>query len=79
MVAAEAKDYTILVMPKLVGIPYFNASEAGALKAGEDLGVNVIYAGPNQADAAAQVRMIEDYISRRRRCHLCGTYTILQP
>ena len=45
MVAAEAKDYTILVMPKLVGIPYFNASEAGALKAGEDLGVNVIYAG----------------------------------
>jgi simple sugar transport system substrate-binding protein/rhamnose transport system substrate-binding protein len=64
MVAAEAKDYTILVMPKLVGIPYFNASEAGALQAGEDLGVNVIYAGPNQADAAAQVRMIEDYISR---------------
>ncbi len=64
MVAAEAKDLTILVMPKLVGIPYFNASEAGALKAGEDLGVNVIYAGPNQADAAAQVRMIEDYISR---------------
>ena len=60
----EAKDYTILVMPKLVGIPYFNASEAGALQAGEDLGVNVIYAGPNQADAAAQVRMIEDYISR---------------
>ena len=71
MVAAEAKDYTILVMPKLVGIPYFNASEAGALQAGEDLGVNVIYAGPNQADAAAQVRMIEDYISRGGR-HLCG-------
>ena len=35
-------------MPKLVGIPYFNASETGALKAGEDSGVNVIYAGPNQ-------------------------------
>lgn len=59
-----AKDYTILVMPKLVGIPYFNASEDGALQAGKDLGVEVIYAGPTQADAAAQVKMIEDYISR---------------
>lgn len=57
-------DYTILVMPKLVGIPYFNASETGAIQAGEDLGVEVIYAGPTQADAAAQVKMIEDYISR---------------
>jgi len=58
------EDYTILVMPKLVGIPYFNASETGALQAGEDLGVNVEYAGPTQADAAAQVKMIEDYINR---------------
>lgn len=58
------EDYTILVMPKLVGIPYFNASETGALQAGKDLGVNVEYAGPTQADAAAQVKMIEDYISR---------------
>jgi len=63
-VTAQAKEYTILVMPKLVGIPYFNASETGALQAGKDLGVNVIYAGPTQADAAAQVKMIEDYISR---------------
>jgi len=62
-VVASAK-YTILVMPKLVGIPYFNASETGAIQAGKDLGVEVIYAGPTQADAAAQVRMIEDYISR---------------
>ena len=59
----SGKEYTILVMPKLVGIPYFNASETGALQAGKDLGVNVIYAGPTQADAAAQVKMIEDYIS----------------
>ena len=64
LAAAEAKEYTVLVMPKLVGIPYFNASETGALQAGKDLGVNVIYAGPTQPDAAAQVKMIEDYISR---------------
>ncbi len=32
----------IVVMPKLVGIPYFNASEKGALQAGKDLGIEVI-------------------------------------
>jgi simple sugar transport system substrate-binding protein/rhamnose transport system substrate-binding protein len=62
--AAAAKETTIVVMPKLIGIPYFNASEKGAVQAGKDLGVNVIYTGPTTADAAEQVRMIEDYISR---------------
>ena len=55
---------TIVVMPKLIGIPYFNASERGALQAGRDLGVNVIYTGPATADAAEQVRMLEDFIAR---------------
>jgi len=59
-----AKKYRILIMPKLMGIPYFNASEKGALQAGVDLGAEVIYAGPTQIDAAVQVKMIEDYISR---------------
>ncbi len=58
------KKPTIVVMPKLTGIPYFNASEAGAMKAAEDLGVEVIYTGPTKADAAEQVKMIEDLISK---------------
>ena len=63
--ADEASDeMTIVVMPKLIGIPYFNASEQGALQAGEDLGVNVIYAGPTEADATQQVKMLEDYIAQ---------------
>jgi len=67
--AAGAKDSkdkvpTVLIMPKLIGIPYFNASEKGALQAGKDLGINVIYNGPTEADSAAQVKMIEDYISQ---------------
>ena len=53
-----------MVMPKLVGIPYFNASEVGANQAGKDLGINVIYTGPTTADAAEQVRMLEDLISK---------------
>lgn len=55
---------TVVVMPKLVGIPYFNASEIGAKKAGEDLGIEVIYTGPSTADAAEQVRILEDMISK---------------
>lgn len=64
-VAKETGDVkTILVMPKLVGIPWFNASDVGAKRAGDELNVNVIYAGPTQADAAEQVKMIEDYLNQ---------------
>jgi ABC-type sugar transport system substrate-binding protein len=59
------KKLKIAVVPKLIGIPYFNASETGAIKAGTDLGVEVIYTGPTQADAAQQVKVIEDLISRK--------------
>ncbi|RFU65181.1 autoinducer 2 ABC transporter substrate-binding protein [Peribacillus glennii] len=55
----------IAVVPKLVGIPYFNASEKGAIQAGKDLGVDVIYTGPTEADAAQQVKVIEDLISQK--------------
>ena len=58
------KDITIVVMPKLVGIPYFNASEKGAVQAGKDLGITVNYTGPTTADAADQVRMLEDLITK---------------
>lgn len=57
-------ELSIAVVPKLVGIPYFNASEKGAIQAGEDLGVDVQYTGPTQADAAAQVKVVEDLISK---------------
>ena len=60
--AALAEDMTVVVMPKLVGIPYFNASETGALAAGEELGINFIYTGPTTGDAALQVQMIEDLL-----------------
>lgn len=63
-VIVDEDAMTIAVVPKLVGIPYFNASETGAIEAGEELGVNVIYTGPTEADAAQQVSVIEDLISR---------------
>lgn len=62
--AAAGESFDIVVMPKLVGIPYFTATGEGAKKAGEELGVNVIYNGPTTADAAEQVKMLEDYITQ---------------
>ncbi len=64
--AAEvsADGYNILVMPKLTNIPYFQATGEGAMEAGKELGVNVIYDGPTTADAAQQVTMIENYIAQ---------------
>ncbi|MDR2048342.1 MAG: autoinducer 2 ABC transporter substrate-binding protein [Treponema sp.] len=55
---------TIVIMPKFLGLPYFNVSEVGVKQAAQDIGVNVIFTGPATADAAEQVRMIEDLISK---------------
>jgi len=62
--AARAKPLTIGVMPKLIGIDYFNASRRGALEAGEELGVEVDYDGPDTNDVQKQVQMIETWIAR---------------
>ncbi|WP_085522993.1 autoinducer 2 ABC transporter substrate-binding protein [Tuberibacillus sp. Marseille-P3662] len=62
--SSGSDELTVAVVPKLVGIPYFNASEKGAEQAGKDLGINVEYTGPTKADAAAQVKVIEDLISK---------------
>lgn len=60
----DTEMFQIAIMPKLVGIPYFTQTGEGAEQAGEDLGVEVIYTGPTKADAAEQVKMIEDLINR---------------
>ena len=62
LVSSVAMAETIVVMPKLVGIPYFNASEVGVKAAGEELGIDARYTGPTEGDAALQVQMIEDLL-----------------
>jgi rhamnose transport system substrate-binding protein len=61
----ERKQSTIALVPKLINIPYFNAVEKGAMEAGEDLGVNVIYRGPAVADATQQVKIIKELIDQK--------------
>ncbi len=62
--AATGETVKVVVMPKLIGIPYFNASEAGAKQCAADMGFEVIYAGPTEADATQQFKMVEDYITQ---------------
>ena len=59
------KTITIGIMPKLVGIDFFNAVEKGALQAGKELGVTVVYDGPVTNDVTRQVVMVETWIARK--------------
>jgi ABC-type sugar transport system substrate-binding protein len=62
---AEGKTLKIGVMPKLIGIDYFNAAEVGALEAAKELGVEVDYNGPADADVTKQVQLIDTWITRK--------------
>ncbi|HOT51477.1 MAG TPA: autoinducer 2 ABC transporter substrate-binding protein, partial [Candidatus Hydrogenedentes bacterium] len=56
--AAGAQDargnLKIGVMPKLIGIDFFNACEVGARKAAGELGVTVDFDGPVTSDVTLQ-------------------------
>lgn len=63
--APEADEpLTIGIMPKLVGIDFFNAVEKGALEAGQELGVNVVYDGPVTNDVTRQSAMVGTWVTR---------------
>ncbi|MCW5320208.1 autoinducer 2 ABC transporter substrate-binding protein [Verminephrobacter aporrectodeae subsp. tuberculatae] len=62
---AAAEDVSVVV--KIGGIPWFNAMEQGIRKAGGELGVQAGMIGPTEADAAQQVRAVEDLIARKSK------------
>lgn len=63
--AALAEDVSVVV--KIGGIPWFNAMEVGIKKAGAELGISSGMIGPTEADAAQQVRAVEDLIARKSK------------
>jgi rhamnose transport system substrate-binding protein len=64
--AAEGGDDQISVafVPKLQGIPYFEAMNAGGEQAAEELGIEWLYQGPTTADAAAQADIVRSFIQQ---------------
>jgi rhamnose transport system substrate-binding protein len=59
--AAPDEDITICMMPKLVGIPYFNAAQQGAQEAADELGIGLNFDGPTSESSAAQVELVEQW------------------
>ncbi|HUI70585.1 MAG TPA: substrate-binding domain-containing protein, partial [Spirochaetia bacterium] len=62
--AMAQKRWKIAFVPKLIGIPYFNAMQDGGNKAAQDLGVDFIYTGPTTADVAKQAEIVDNLITR---------------
>ena len=48
-------------VPKLIGIPYFNACERGAREAAKELGLELVYNGPTSTDVNAQIALIDQW------------------
>lgn len=51
----------IAFMPKLIGIPYFNACQRGAEEAAKELNLELVYNGPTETDVTKQIGMIEQW------------------
>ena len=62
----KGKQITLLMVPKIKGIDYFNACEKGAKEAAKELGsVKLIYEGPTEASVERQAELIEAWIARK--------------
>lgn len=62
-VSTDGESYEVAVVVKIIGIPFFNVFEEGVKQAAADLGINAYVTGPTEADAAQQVKIIEDLIN----------------
>lgn len=62
--ALADEQRTYFISPKMVGAAYWEYAKEGALKAGADLGVEVIWNGTPEVDATKQVNMIQDMLIR---------------
>ncbi|MEX1295355.1 MAG: substrate-binding domain-containing protein [Candidatus Limnocylindrales bacterium] len=64
-VAEPGADLTLVDIPKLIGIGYFNATAQGMQEAAAELGnVEVINDGPTQANIDEQITFIDNYITQ---------------
>lgn len=63
--ALAGEKYRIAMLPKFKGENYFDGCYAGAKKAAAELGVTLIYDGPNQSEAtnAKQVEILSGFIA----------------
>jgi simple sugar transport system substrate-binding protein len=64
-IPGQAADNEVPVVVKIAGIPWFTAMEKGIKESGKDTGLNAYMVGPNTADPAQQVRLVEDLLAKK--------------
>lgn len=57
----DSGAYNLMFMPKLTGIPYFNACHKGAEEAAKELNINLSYDGATKADSNQQIELLEQW------------------
>ncbi len=62
--AEEGKEWEIVYVAKLIGIPWFNVTEQGIKDASKKYGVKGSLVGPPDPDPAQQARVVEDMIAK---------------
>ncbi len=62
--AAPGKRPVVAMMPKSKGDPYFVSCREGAEKAAQELGVELLWDGPTETDAAKQNEVVEAWITK---------------
>ena len=62
---SAGKAYTVAFVPKLQGIPYFEAMNSGGKAACAEIGCTWLYQGPVEADPAAQADIVRSFIQQK--------------
>jgi rhamnose transport system substrate-binding protein len=65
------RSFTVGFMPKLVGIPYFNACKRGAEEAAKELDIKLVYNGPRAADSNEQTNLLDQWVASGSYDCLC--------
>ena len=60
-----AKKLRFALIPKSLDIPVFDYARIGGERAGKDLGVEVIYRGPDRPDELRQKEVLESFITQK--------------
>lgn len=62
---AATGNRTYILVPKALGIPYFDTANKGAQEAAKELGVTVTYQGSATADATQQIQLLNSLIAQK--------------
>src|SRR5262245_47270642 len=61
--AAHAQKLTVAMLPKAKGNAYFLSCKAGADKAAKELGIDLLFDGPTDSNAAKQNEIVDNWIT----------------